>query len=72
MEKHSPDKVADAVRKGLRNNTLIRDAIAQYLFPREEWQVTKFSLAGREHLRCVKVANTDISDYGPLLSREGA
>ncbi len=72
MEKHTSAKVAEAVRKGLRNNILKRDAIAQYLFPCEEWRETKFSLDGREHLRCVKVARTDVSGYGTLLSMEGA
>lgn len=72
MEKRPLGKVAEAVRKGLRNNILKRDAIAQYLFPCEEWRETKFSLAGRDHLRCVKVAQTDVSGYGTLLSMEGA
>lgn len=68
LEKHPFEAVTQAVEKGLRNGALSRDAIAQYLFPREEWRETKFDLAGREHLRCVKVTQTDISEYGTLLS----
>jgi hypothetical protein len=72
LEKHSPGAVTRAVEKGLKNGVIIRDGIAQYLFVQEEWGETKFSLAGREHLRYVKVAKTDISEYGTLLSRQGA
>ena len=72
LEKHSPGAVTRAVEKGLKNGVIIRDGIAQYLFPQEEWGETKFSLAGREHLRYVKVAKTDISAYGTLLSGQGA
>ena len=37
-----------------------RDAIAQFLLPVEPWEQSTFSLQGREHLRRVKVAQTDI------------
>ena len=43
-----------------------RGAIAQFLFPREDWRQTTFSLDGREHLRQVKVAQTEVSLYGEL------
>jgi hypothetical protein len=49
---------------------LTRDAIAQFLVPREDWRQTTFRLDGREHLRRVKVRQTDIACYGQLL-RQG-
>ena len=66
LEKHPPKKLTRAVEKALRVNALTRDAIAQFLFPREDWRQTTFSLDGREHLRQVKVAQTDVSLYGEL------
>lgn len=66
LEKHPLKKLTRAVEKALRVNALTRDAIAQFLFPREDWRQTTFSLDGREHLRQVKVAQTDVSLYGEL------
>ncbi len=50
---------------------LIRDAIAQLLIPQEEWRQTTFRLDGREHLRQVKVAQTDVAGYSKLLVSGG-
>jgi hypothetical protein len=44
-----------------------RDAVAQLLYPREDYRLTTFSLAGREHLRRVQVARTDLSAYRELM-----
>jgi hypothetical protein len=66
LEKHPLGKLTRAVEKALRVGALTRDAIAQFLFPREDWRQTTFSLDGREHLRQVKVAQTDVSSYGEL------
>ena len=67
LEKHSISALSRAVEKGLRINALSRDAIAQFLIPQEEWRRTTFRLDGRDHLRQVKVKQTDISAYGELL-----
>jgi hypothetical protein len=44
-----------------------RDAVAQLLYPREDFRLTTFSLAGRDHLRRVQVARTDLSAYRELM-----
>lgn len=71
LEKHDQKKLTRAVTKALRVGALTRDAIAQFLFPREEWRETTFRLDGREHLRRVKVAATKVAAYTELL-RTGA
>ena len=68
LEKHDLPKLTKAVTKGLRAGALTRDAIAQFLFPREEWRETTFRLDGREHLRRVRVATTDVAAYSELLT----
>jgi len=60
-----------AVTKGLRVGAITRDVIAQFLFPQEEWGQTTFRLDGREHLRQVKVAQTDVVSYSELLVAGG-
>jgi len=71
METHGLRALTRAVQKGLGRGALMRDAIAQYLIPQEPWRRTSFRLDGREHLRGVKVADTDICAYGVLLGRGG-
>lgn len=72
LEKHAPAALARAVEQGLRCGALTRDAIAQFLIPQEEWRLTSFSLAGREHLRQVRVASADVRAYRSLLSAGAA
>jgi hypothetical protein len=71
LEKYTISALTRAVEKGLRINALSRDAIAQFLIPREEWRSATFRLDGRDHLRQVKVQQTDISAYGELLVAGG-
>ena len=71
LEKHSISALTRAVEKGLRINALSRDTIAQFLIPQEEWRSATFCLDGRDHLRQVKVQQTDISAYGELLVAGG-
>jgi transposase len=71
-ERHPLDRLAAAVEAGLRSRAHTRDAIAQFLLPREDWRTTTFSLDGREHLRHVVVAATDVAAYRVLLSPGGA
>jgi len=70
LETHSLRDLTRAVEQGLRIGGLTRDAIAQFLVPREDWRQTTFRLDGREHLRRVKVRQTDIACYAQLL-RQG-
>lgn len=68
IEDHPLRAVARAVTKALLVNALTRDAVAQFLIPQEDWRQTPFRLDGREHLRRVQVAGTDVSQYGALLA----
>jgi hypothetical protein len=70
LEKHSPRELARAVEQGLRCGASSRDAIAQFLTPRVEWRYTCLSLDGRDHLRGIQVACTDVSGYSRLLGQE--
>jgi transposase len=72
LERHSVKALTGAVQKGLRSGALIRDAVAQYLIPQEQWRRTSFRLDGREHLRRVKVAATEVSAYSALLGGGGS
>jgi hypothetical protein len=72
LEKHSLLVLTRAVTRGLRIGALTRDAIAQFLFPQQDWRQTTFRLDGREHLRQVRVAQTDVSAYRELLVTGGA
>ncbi len=68
LEKHPLSRLTRAVTRSLRCGALTRDAIAQFLVPREPWRATTFRLDGREHLRRVVVAATDVSAYAELLA----
>jgi len=72
LEEHSLASVTRAVARALEVNALTRDAIAQFLIPQEDWRLTTFELDGREHLKHVKVAQTDISAYRSLLTQGDA
>jgi hypothetical protein len=69
LEKHALPDVRRAVEEGLKISAHTRDAIAQFLFPREDWSLTVFRLDGREHLRGVKVVTSDIGAYSKLLMK---
>jgi len=71
LEEHPLRTLTRAVERGLRINALTRDAVAQFLLPREDWRATTFCLDGREHLRGVKVAQTDVTAYAALLAMGG-
>ena len=72
LERHPLERRAGAVEAGLRARAHSRDAIAQFLLPREDWRATTFSLEGRDHLRHVVVAPTDAAAYRALLAEGGA
>ena len=57
-----------AVERGLVMRAHSRDAIAQFLVPIEPWEQTTFRLDGREHLRRVQVATSDVRTYQSLLA----
>ena len=67
LEKHSLSALRAGVEKALAVGALTRDGIAQFLFPREDWRLTVFSLDGHPHLRTVRIAPPDIQSYRQLL-----
>jgi hypothetical protein len=67
LEKHSLPDLRAAVEKALAVGAVTRDGIAQFLFPREDWRFTVFSLDGHPHLRTVRIAPPDIQSYRELL-----
>lgn len=71
LEKHPLSALQRAVEQALRVNALTRDALAQFLIPQQDWRQTTFQLDGREHLRQVQIAPTDVSGYGDLLAQGG-
>ena len=72
LEAHPLDRLRRAVEQALEVNAHSRDAIAQFLYPREDWALTQFSLDGHPHLRGVRVAEPDLQGYGELLMAGGA
>ena len=71
LEKHSMGRLHRAVKKAVGMEIYTRDAVAQLLYSREDFRMTTFSLAGREHLRRVQVARTDLSAYRELMAVGG-
>jgi len=67
LEKHPLPPLRRAVERGLEVGALTRDAIAQFLYPREDWGLTTFSLEGHPHLRLVRVATPDLQAYWELV-----
>jgi hypothetical protein len=68
LEKHTLVALTAAVERGLVMRAHSRDAIAQFLVPIEPWEQTTFRLDGREHLRRVQVATSDVRTYQSLLA----
>jgi hypothetical protein len=71
LETHSLRDLARAVARGMRKGALTRDAIAQFLLPAEEPRASTFRLDGREHLRDVQVAQSDVAAYRALMPQGG-
>ncbi len=67
LETHPLAEVTRAIERALRCGALIRDAVAQFLEPPQDWGQTLLRLAGREYLRHVKVDCVDVLAYGELL-----
>lgn len=67
LEQHSLPKLRAAVEQALQVGAITRDAVAQFLYPREDWRATLFSLDGHPHLRHVRVAPPDLASYTELV-----
>jgi len=67
LEKHPLSKLRAAVEQALAVGAITRDAVAQFLYPQEDWRATLFSLAGHPHLRHVRVAAPNLASYMELV-----
>lgn len=67
LEKHSLPQLRRAVEQALAVGAITRDAVAQFLYPREDWGATLFSLDGHPHLRHVRVAAPNLASYMELV-----
>jgi transposase len=67
LEQHSLAELRTAVEKALAVGAITRDAVAQFLWPREDWRFTAFSLEGHPHLRAVHIAAPEVRAYAQLL-----
>jgi hypothetical protein len=70
LERHAFADVRRAVERALSVGAITRDAIAQFLLPREDWRLTRFNLDGHPHLRGVRVSPPDLQSYRALLGGE--
>jgi hypothetical protein len=61
-------QIAKAIGKALNYRMYCYDVILQFLLTTEDYALTTFSLAGREHLRCVVVNTTEPAAYSSLVS----
>ncbi len=69
LETHPLKQLSRSVEQALRIRAHTRDAIAQFLLPRQEWRHTPFRLDGREHLRHVRIEPTRVRVFNALLGR---
>ena len=67
LEQHSLPQLRRAVEAALQVGAITRDAVAQFLYPREAWGTTLFSLDGHPHLRHVRVAAPNLASYMDLV-----
>jgi transposase len=71
LERYTIERLSKAVKKALIYGAIRPDAVRQFLFDDPDLRRTTFSLDGREHLKHVNVATTDVSSYDGLLSAGG-
>jgi transposase len=71
LEKHSLGRLTRAVRKAVEMEIYTRDGVAQLIYSREYYRKTTFNLDGRDHLRMVRVARTDLAAYRELMPAGG-
>jgi transposase len=67
LEQHTGAAVRRAVERALSVGAITRDAVAQFLLPREDWRLTRFCLDGHPHLRGVRISPPDLQSYRVLL-----
>lgn len=67
LEKHPMKRLSQAVEEALAIRAHTCEAVAQFLWPREEWRLTRFRLDRHEHLRQVRVDPPQLGGYRTLL-----
>ena len=67
LKKYSIRQIEKAITKALNYRIYCYDGIRQFLLTTEDYVLTTFSLAGREHLRGVTVNETKTEAYGSLM-----
>ena len=72
LEKHATRRVAAAIEKALVTGAPSPDVVAMYLYPDAPTDPGTFVLAGRPHLRAVRIAPPRTEVYRDLLEREVA
>jgi len=71
LNKYSVRQITKAINKALNYRVYCYDGVLQFILTRQEYAFTSFSLAGREHLRCITVNTTKVSAYSSLVSGGG-
>lgn len=67
LEKHPLKRLSQAVEEALAIRAHTCEAVAQFLWPREELRLTRFRLDRHEHLRQVRVDPPQLGGYRTLL-----
>ncbi len=68
LEKHTMGTLRQAVEKALEHGAITRDAVVQFLYPREEERLQTFDQAGHPHLKHVRVQAPDLNQYTDLMA----
>ena len=68
LEKHPMGTLRQAVEQALEHGAITRDAVAQFLYPREQERLQTFNLAGHPHLKHVRVQAPDLHEYTDLMA----
>lgn len=67
LEQPSLPQLRRAAEQALAVGAIPHDAVAQFLYPREDWAATLFSLDGHPHVRHVHVAAPNLASYRELV-----
>ena len=67
LENHATGRVAAAVEKALGTGVPTPDVVGLYLYPDAPTEPGTFVLAGRPHLKAVRIAPPEVARYGDLL-----
>ncbi len=71
LERYTLVELTAAVEKVMPLGAVGADVIGLFVQPPQSWEFTTFCLAGREHLRQVKVESCQVSDYSNMVFCSG-